>query len=202
MADVTPHLIYAAAWASFGLGHSLFARDGFKRRVRPLIGAAYRIAYNAVAAIHLVAVFGIGTWAYEDATRFSLPPYAEWATLALTLSGWVLLLVALRGYDTGRLIGVRQLRAARLGIEEPEDEPLRRDGVHRYVRHPLYTAAFMILWGQALGPFGLATALWASAYLLIGTWFEERALCRLYGPAYAEYRRCVPAFLPWRGRAF
>ena len=58
MADVTPHLIYAAAWASFGLGHSLLARDGFKRRFRPLIGAAYRIAYNAVAAVHLVAVFG------------------------------------------------------------------------------------------------------------------------------------------------
>ena len=51
--------------------------------------------------------------------------------------------------------------------------------------------------GQALG---LATAVWGSAYLVIGTAFEERKLRRLYGQAYEDYRARVPAFVPWKGR--
>jgi len=59
--------------------------------------------------------------------------------------------------------------------------------LHRFVRHPLYSAAFLILWG--------------SVYLVVGSHFEERFLERLYGDAYADYRRRVPAFVPWKGRA-
>jgi protein-S-isoprenylcysteine O-methyltransferase Ste14 len=87
------------------------------------------------------------------------------------------------------------------GIDESDDEPLRLDGLHRFVRHPLYTGVFLILWGRVDGDFELATAVWGSLYLLIGTWFEERRLVKLYDGSYVDYRRRVPAFIPWRGRA-
>lgn len=48
--------------------------------------------------------------------------------------------------------------------------------------------------------FALATAVWGSVYLLIGALYEERRLADRYGDAYVEYRRRVPAFIPWRGR--
>lgn len=44
-------------------------------------------------------------------------------------------------------------------------------------------------------------AIWASVYLLIGTYFAERRLLDRYGEAYRSYRAVTPAYIPWRGRA-
>jgi protein-S-isoprenylcysteine O-methyltransferase Ste14 len=154
-----------------------------------------------VAILHLALVWSVGAWVFAASGAFALPPYVGPAMTGVSVAGWLVLLVGLRGYDLGRLAGTRQIRNRRAGIDAPEDEPLRREGLHRYVRHPLYTGGFLILWGRVDGEFELATAVWGSVYLLIGTWFEERRLKRLYGPAYADYRRRVPAFIPWKGRA-
>ncbi len=100
------------------------------------------------------------------------------------------------GYDRGRFVGTTQLRVP----DMVPDEDLRIDGLHRYVRHPLYSGLFLVLWGHAQTEFALATALWGSLYLVIGTGFEERRLIARYGQAYTAYRARVPAYLPWRGR--
>ena len=44
----------------------------------------------------------------------------------------------------------------------------------------------------------LATALWASLYLIAGSRFEERDLLRRFGADYAAYRDRVPGLVPWR----
>ena len=90
--------------------------------------------------------------------------------------------------------------SCRFSDVEP-DEGLRIDGLHRYVRHPLYSGLFLMLWGHAQTEFALATAFWGSVYLVIGTLFEERRLIARYGQAYAAYRSRVPAFVPWRGKS-
>jgi len=47
-----------------------------------------------------------------------------------------------------------------------------------------------------------ATCVLATAYILVGLRFEERALLRRFGTVYARYRAAVPALVPWRGRAW
>jgi len=59
-----------------------------------------------------------------------------------------------------------------------------------------------MLWGRVAGELDLATAQWGSLYLLVGTWFKERRLLKLYGTEYADYRHHIPAFIPWKSRAF
>ena len=195
------HVVYALAWASFGIVQSALAREGAKAWLRPRLGAWTRLAYNAIAVVHLGAVFAVGDWAMAPLGGFDLAPWAATALVVVQVVGWVAMLAALRGYDLGRLAGTRPIRAARNGVDEPDDEPLRTDGFHRYVRHPLYSAAFLILIGLADDPFGLATAIWGSVYLVVGTSFEERDLVRRYGAPYVDYRRRVPVFVPWKGRA-
>ena len=46
-------------------------------------------------------------------------------------------------------------------------------------------------------PFALATAVYATVYILVGIRFEEDKLLRLYGDAYSAYRKHVPMLLPW-----
>jgi len=72
--------------------------------------------------------------------------------------------------------------------------------MHRYVRHPIYLGAYLFLWGGVVDEFALQTAIWASAYLYIGTWFEDQKLIKQYGQAYIDYRQKVPSVFPYRGR--
>ena len=177
------------AWLGFGLSHSLLAG-------RDLGGRWSRIVYNLIALAAFAAVGSVGAATLADQPAFDLPGWGRIALGTVHLGGWTVMLLAARFYDLGRLGGLSQLRHP----EAPADEGLRQDGPHAWVRHPLYSGAFLILWGAALSPLGLATALWGSLYLLIGTWCEERRLLARYGDGYAAYRTRVPAFVPWRGR--
>ena len=193
----SPQLFYALAWASFGLVHSLLARGGGAALLRRVFGAGDRLAYNGVAAVHLLAVLLLGHWALGDQASFARPEWLAWLQWCGLAFGLLVGLRALSSYDLGLFAGTKQLR----GEAIDGDEPLATRGLHRYVRHPLYSALFLCLWGLADDPLSLATAIWGSLYTLIGTYFEERKLISLYGEAYRTYRHRVPAFVPWRGQA-
>lgn len=192
-------VLYGLAWVSFGLGHSLLAAAGGRQWLVARFGAGHRVAYNIIATLHLASVWLAGRALLGDQPAFILPDGVPLALHSLALGGVVFGIWALKFYDGSRLLGLHQLRAP---ASASEDEPLRLDGPHRWVRHPLYLAAFMILWGRALDPAGVATAMFGSVYLILGTWHEEQGLMRLYGAQYAAYRAVVPAFLPWKGRVW
>jgi protein-S-isoprenylcysteine O-methyltransferase Ste14 len=209
------HVIYGLGWASFGLLHSVTAADSVKRRLRPWLGAHYRLTYNLVAVLHLAALWLVGRFLLApDPAGFARPDWLIALQWTLLGGGLVAILAAGRLYDLSRLGGMTQIREARSAndrvagravapdaVAVTDEEPLHTHGLHRYVRHPLYAAAFPLLWGVVSDELSLATAVYASTYLLVGAWFEEQRLLARYGPAYADYRRKVPAFLPWRGRA-
>ncbi len=195
------HLIYALGWLSFGAVHSILSGAGAKHRLNSFFGAYYRLSYNLFAVFHIGAVWVFGQMAL-DATPFALEPGIETALMAVRWLGIIVLVLALREYDLGLFSGLKQIRAGKQGVPEygDRDEPLVTDGLHRFVRHPLYLGVTMIFWGGAISDFGLATALWGSLYLFIGARHEERSLSALYGEAYADYKRRVPAVIPWKGK--
>lgn len=191
------HIVYALAWISFGFGHSFLASERAKNRLTPIFKAYYRLAYNLFASLHIAVVLAVGWYLFAAGADFLLAPWGQTALTAVYVLGWAAFLWALKDYDLGRLAGTAPLR----GLIESEHEPLLTDGLHRYVRHPLYAGALLIIWGRIENEFDLATAVWASLYLGIGACFEERRLLKTYGADYADYRRQVPAFIPWKGRA-
>ena len=196
---IQAYLFYGMAWSAFGIAHSILASETIKRRLAGVFGSAYRLAYNGFAIISFAATLWAGHQFFTDTEAFNHSNAIKVLLSIIEISGWFLLFLALGQYDLSRFTGTHQLKAAKSGAS-PDDEALHTEGLHRYVRHPLYSAAFLILWGAAWTPLGLATAIFGSAYLLIGTYFEERRLLAQYGETYATYRNRVPAFIPWRGR--
>lgn len=196
------HLIYAAAWLSFAVGHSVLTMPVGRRGLLAFAGRWERLVYNALSVAHLGAVFGIGVWVLGDEAAFDRPLFALIPMVALQVAGLITLLAAMRRYDGRRFLGFDAfgLRPARAAALEPE--PLQTGGLNAYVRHPLYFAGLLLLWGSAGSPLSLATAIWATLYLYIGARFEERKLSQLYGAAYDAYRASVPMMVPWRGRAW
>ena len=225
------HILYALAWLGFGIVHSLLARQKANRAFDAAFGGFARIAYNLIAAVQLGAILILEWRGFPGKVAFDPPLWLHAPMVAVQVAGWLLLVVALVQYDLGRFGGLTQARvivhrrnsgrgkgaragygpmagAAQVLSEPPPDipqarlEPLATSGIHRYVRHPLYSAMFLMFWGRAFDEAALMTALWATLYLAIGTRFEERKLLQIYGEEYARYSAAVPRFLPLRGRAW
>lgn len=193
------HALYALAWLSFAAGHSVLA--GRRAKARLGLGAWTRLAYNLVALLHVMLVLAAGRLLLGDAGGWERPYGLATAQGVAAAAGLAVFLWGLSGYDLGRFAGTAQVRAHLAGRALAEDEPLRIGGAGRYVRHPLYAGGLLMLWGGVADAYTLATAVWASLYLVAGMGLEERRLLALYGDAYRDYRSRVPALVPWRGRA-
>lgn len=187
-------LVYGLLWGSFGAVHSALAAPAGRRRLARWAGAADRLAYNLIAIVHLAVVLGLGGVLFAG-TGFDLPPALRFAGAMLAILGVVVLSAAGRSYDFARFAGIAQFRAGAPDAAAPP-EPLATGGMNAIVRHPLYLGVLLILWGVATTPLRLATAIAATAYILIGIRFEERNLIRRYGDAYRTYRARVPMLLP------
>jgi protein-S-isoprenylcysteine O-methyltransferase Ste14 len=75
------------------------------------------------------------------------------------------------------------------------------NGLHRFVRHPLYTTSLIVLYlASPMSLNGLAFAVSCHVYFFIGSIFEERKLVREFGAAYRAYQQRVPRLMPrpWR----
>ncbi len=199
---LTAHLLYASAWLSFGLGHSLLAGRRGRALMAPLVGRRHRLAYNVVAVLHLATILALGRMVLApDPVPFDRPVWLMALQAAAVLAAVLLFVAGGRRYDLARLSGMRVENAG------APVEPLVTDGIHAHLRHPLYAAGYLLLFGLVSDELALATAVWAALYLAVGTAIEERRLEGIYGDAYRAYRRRVPALIPrlsrsppWDGR--
>lgn len=199
------HTIYAGLWLIFGFIHSLLARDHIKQHLQRYLGRAYRFAYNIFAAVHFAGTIIIANIYLAPGSAAVIgSPSVTWPLTALMVAGLVITIAALLHYDLGLFAGTTQLRKPSASPspddDHDDDGPLHITGLHRYVRHPLYTGIIMFLLGAIRTEFDAATAVWAILYILIGTYFEERSLITRYGAAYETYKRQTPAYFPWKGR--
>ena len=187
---------YALAWFLFAALHSLLARPIVQKKVEAYLGRSYRLAYNFVALFSITLVLFAGRH-WLNGTRFSVfdSKIVFMSAFGLQILGYLVLLVALLKYDVGRFAGITQIFTGER-VSESTSEPLQKQGLNRWVRHPLYTGAFLVLWGGAVSLFDVWTAIWGTVYLLIGTMFEERKLLRIYGDDYHKYQKEVPRYFP------
>jgi protein-S-isoprenylcysteine O-methyltransferase Ste14 len=74
------------------------------------------------------------------------------------------------------------------------------NGIYKWVRHPMLVGGllFLLTSGPSLNNL-MYTAMY-TAYMLIGGYYEERRLVRIFGEDYQRYREQVGAFFPrlWR----
>ena len=196
--SASAHIIYFLLWVSFGIAHTLLAGPKAKAHLSSLLGRGYRMSYNLFALYHIVLVIYGGRYLLgSGAAHFPLSNSLQSAMTGAMILGIITFVLALTQYDLGRFSGLTQLFERQ---KEEIEEPLHLGGLHRFVRHPLYSGVYLYMWGSVRTEFDLATAIWASIYLMIGSHFEERKLIATYGDAYRNYMKRVPAVIPWRGQ--
>ncbi len=180
--------------------HSLLASLPAKRFVQrrfPAAMPAYRLLFNTLAILLLLPLLWL---VHRDPGPLLWAWQGPWRWLAVTL--WALaaggFVWASRAYDMSVFLGLRQWRERRQKAEDPE--ALHISSLHRFVRHPWYFLALLILWSRDQYLNQSVFSALATAYLMVGSRLEERKLVQQYGDVYRDYQQKVPGLfpLPWR----
>ncbi len=196
-----PITLLVSAWIIYGAVHSLLASLTFKEWLFhrwPALQPAYRILFNVVAVITLAPQMFL-ILIYKGETVFSWPPEWQWLAHTLSLLAIIGFIWSLKFYDLQEFLGLKQWRNRHQPAAN-SDAQFVISPLHRFVRHPWYSFAFVLMWAREMDAMMLATSIIVSGYFIIGAYFEERKLVKLYGDAYQKYRRQVPGLvpLPWR----
>lgn len=209
----------ALAFAAFGLLHSIGAREGFKNR---LAGAAgdffvtyfWRVIYCALSYYALYHVVSVLHWDMNRQFNRWLFVYPEWTwqvVMVLHLASLAFLYAALLQNDYLEFWGVKQAwRGVRALAGCPAGAPmplfgtdrLETTGVYGVVRHPMMAGGFWFLLTSGPSLNNAVFTVFYAIYMVIGGYYEEQRLIRIFGDDYRAYRRRVPPFLPrpWRWR--
>lgn len=186
----------------YTIAHSLLAslpvKNWFWRTFGPAAGRWYRLVYNLLAGLTLLPLLPLLAL-LPDQILYVVPAPWRW----LMVVGQVLVLVGLGiaflQSAPFYFVGLAQL----LAPEPPKTGRLLITGLHRWMRHPLYSFSLLLIWlTPAMSVNLLVTYVLFTLYFYIGSIHEESRLAAEFGPAYREYQRSVPRFgfieIPYR----
>jgi len=180
-----PLLTNVGLFTAFALHHSVFARTRVKRLVTRIVPPALeRAVYTLIASIIFALV--CYTWASVPGVAWTLTGIWRWLGYGTQVAGIVLTVLGARALDVWELAGVRQVR--------PTERPiiLKTTGLYGFVRHPLYFAWVLLVFGSPdMTMTRLSFAVISTLYLAVAIPFEERSLIETFGPDYASYRKKV-----------
>ena len=192
-----------AALIIFAVSHTALASHGAKAIAARLLGArvaeaTYRLIYNALALVAVAPALYLA-WTLPDVELYRFP--APLDSIALIVQGVAALGLAYSVYqmDWTFFVGLRQIIGppANTTLDSTSTAQLVTTGLHRYVRHPLYTTSLILLY--LVSPMTLnrlALVVGIHVYFFVGSLFEERKLVREFGDAYRDYQRRVPRLFP------
>lgn len=187
------HILLIVFWVIFGLTHSLLASHGVKRYAERVMGAYYkwyRPLYSLLALVQTgLIIFYLFTMETVRLWRPGMP-----GLFVLTgIAGLMVMGISIGKYFF-RLSGIQALYKKQSG------PVLEQEGLHEYVRHPLYGGTLLVAWSVFfLFPFlsyGI-TCFCMTAYTLIGIRLEEKKLETLFGQQYRRYKNNVPMIIPF-----
>lgn len=188
------------SWLAYFVIHSLLAglaiKDWLAHRY-PNLMRYYRLAYNALAILLLAGPLYLTFHPQSEPLWQWVGPW-RWLGDGLAIAAIAGFVYSLKFYDGAVFLGLRQWRSDARQVEEVDD--LRISPLHRYVRHPWYSLALVVMWTRDMDALLLLSCSLISLYFALGSRLEERKLQAIYGDVYRDYCRQVPGLLPrpWR----
>ncbi len=193
-------MILLAVWGAYFIVHSLLASLPVKHYIATRCKRCmmfYRLGFNVSAIILLfIPFYLLAIWRTEPLWQWQ--GGLLWLMSAIALLAIILFLLTLRYYDMKEFLGFRQLNEQETSIEDQEHFQL--SPFHRYVRHPWYFLAIVLLWTRSMDIMMLVSVIAMTLYFIIGSRIEERKLVIYHGDIYRRYLTKVPGVfpLPWK----
>ena len=188
------HWILAFLWILYFVIHSLLAATQVKLLFESLVGkffVYYRLAYNIIATVTLLLILYF-QYSFSSPVLIKLSILKYVAFIIFVCPGLIIMMASTIKYFK-LLSGIHSTSKTTIPSE------LKLNGIHKYVRHPLYFGTLLFIWGlffifpmlnNLISVFGI------TIYIFIGLRFEEKKLIMEFGESYKAYRRKIPALFP------
>lgn len=179
-------LLLAIFWILFCIIHSLLIVpkvENYLKQKLNKFARFYRLFYNFIALASLLGVLYYSR-NLQGITFYQVPVALS---LALVILAIAIGLAGAKEYDMRFFLGLR--------TNTPIAQ-IKTSGILNWIRHPFYTATFLLLWSRNISDKSLITNGVLSAYLILGTLLEEQKLMREFGNTYEEYKKKAGMFLP------
>jgi methanethiol S-methyltransferase len=193
--------VYAMiGWALWCALHSALISPVVTSHMKKRLGERfrfYRLVFNVISLMAFIPIeyYSISIHG-ETVFRWEGPLLI---VRCLLLAAAIYLLAAgARHYSLSQFAGIDQIRTGRANAILSGTPILDTTGILGVIRHPWYVAAFIIIWAQDLCMSMILNNLVLSAYLVVGTYLEERKLVMDLGEQYRDYQRNVSMFFPYR----
>lgn len=197
------YIIPTAIFLAFALMHSITASHAFKTKLfelSPKFKVWYRALYNLISII-LIAFWWITL--PQDQILYQLSGLLFFLLLTLQLIFAYLFLKSIFAQNGMVFLGIKQvllnLREGKLPnyLDEPRRGKLVTSGLYRYMRHPMYTFAMLVLICSPIMTMNLLYSIIIfGLYFWVGSYFEEKNLIKRFGESYVQYQKNVPRFIP------
>jgi protein-S-isoprenylcysteine O-methyltransferase Ste14 len=206
------------AFAVFGLLHSVGAQEPFKNALARwtslfFVDHFWRLVYCALS--YWALYYGVSSlhWARNTDYDVWLVAYPDWLwqiIVVLHLCSIALLYVAFLQSDYLEFLGLKQAYRGLLGLlgKATPNFDMQLFGTHRledrgvygWVRHPMLVAGLLFLMTSGPSLNNIVYTVMYTSYMLVGGYYEERRMVKVFGNDYRSYQRRVGAFFPliWR----
>ncbi len=192
--------ILALLWILWCSLHSLLISRFFIAIMKDIWGinfAYYRLAYNTFSLLTLLPVV-IYQLLLSEKIIFSWPGPWNLLKFGMYLASFVLFYGGYRVFDMRYVLGIQQVHEMREG-GKIEAMDFNTSGILEYVRHPWYSGAILLVWAfGTITDVSLVSKIILTAYIIIGTFLEEKKLIHEIGEPYLEYCKRVPMLIPWK----
>ena len=190
----TSHWLLIAFWIIYYVLHSIFAATAVKTVFKKILNKNYRyyrLAYSFLATIGLGFIL-LFQYSFSSPVLIHSLLLKIFSLIFLCLPGIIIMFISIKKYFL-LLSGVRSV------FEPTPPVELKVEGIHRFVRHPLYSGTILFVWGLFfIFPMlnNLIAVILLTLYVLIGIRFEEKKLLNEFGKKYEEYILNVPMLIP------
>lgn len=179
----------------FFVQHSGMVRRGAKARIARYVPSGYDAALYSIASGIALFIL-ILLWQTDGKILYEVRGVGRWLPSVISVAAVAGFLWGVKALPEFDPFGTAPLRARSLGRPAASPVFVAR-GPYRYVRHPLYLFALILIWSEHSVTVDrlLFNLLW-TAWIVIGTMLEERDLRSDFGTTYQEYQKAVPMLLP------
>lgn len=157
----------------------------------------YRLFFNLVAILTLIPV-ALFAHSIQTQVIFTWSGYMRIGQVMVLGLTALLFFLGGRHYDAYQLLGIKQIQEGTSNKLITDTGELDTSGILGITRHPWYLAAILFIWARQLDLSGILVNTILTAYLIVGTYLEEKKLIKEFGEKYLAYQRCVSMFLPYK----
>lgn len=190
----TPHYMLIIWWVLYYIFHSVLASLTVKRYFQKIWGKAYRyyrLSYSILVTIGLIFILWY-QYSFASPRLIRSVVLQSLAFLLMVIPGSIIMFISVKKYFT-LLSGIRSI------YQPVPPVALKVEGIHRFVRHPLYSGTILLVWGLFfIFPLlnNLIAVVLLTLYVWIGIYLEEKKLLIEFGKDYGDYMLKVPKLIP------